>query len=57
MKNVGRFEKAKLERNADNLGRGCFFLGGGGGVETLEKQGRKICGKNSPSKFAEKFAG
>ena len=30
-----------------------FFGEGGGGAETLEKHGRKICGK----KFAEKFAG
>ena len=28
-----------------------------GGPETLEKQGRKINGKKSPSKSAEKFAG
>ena len=54
------FEKVELERDADNSGREflawIFFLGGGG-PETLEKQGRKIHGKNSPSKFAEKFAG
>ena len=35
-----------------NFGREVF-----GGPEALEKQGRKIRGKNSPSKFAEKFAG
>ena len=29
----------------------------GGGAETLEKQGRKFSGKESRSKFAEKFAG
>ena len=28
-----------------------------GWPETLEKQGRKIRDQNSPSKFAEKFAG
>ena len=42
----------KLERNADNFGRGFC-----GRPETLEKQGRKIRGKNSPSQFAENFAG
>ena len=35
-----------------NFGREFF-----GGPETLEKQGRKIRYQNSPSKFAEKFAG
>ena len=35
-----------------NFGREFF-----GRPETLEKQGRKIRYQNSPSKFAEKFAG
>ena len=35
-----------------NFGREFF-----GWPETLEKQGRKIRYQNSPSKFAEKFAG
>ena len=30
-----------------NFGRDFFLFGGGGGVETLEKQGRKTCGKHS----------
>ena len=54
------FEKVKLERNADNSGRGFWawiFFFWGGVPEILEKQGRKICGKNSPSNFAKKFAG
>ena len=42
----------KFERNADNFER--EFCGV---PETLEKQGRKIRWKNSPSKFAERFAG
>ena len=46
------FEKVKLEKNADNSGREFF-----GGPENLEKQGRKIRYRDSPSKFAEKFAG
>ena len=33
---------------------GCEFFGG---PEILKKNGQKICGNNSPSKFAEKFAG
>ena len=37
-----------------NFGREFFF---GGGAETLEKQGRTICGKKLQSKLAEKFAG
>ena len=53
------FKKVKLERNADNSGREfwAWIFGGGGGAEILEKQGRKIRHQNSPSNFAEKFAG
>ena len=46
----------KLGRNADKVVReiGREFFGE---PETPEKQGRKIRCQNSPSKFAEKFAG
>ena len=37
-----------------NIGREFFW---GGGAEMVEKQGRTIWGKISPSNFAEKFAG
>ena len=43
------FEKVKLERNTDKFGRefgGVNFLGG---LQTLEKQGRKTCERKMPS--------
>ena len=42
-------------RQADNSGR--EFFGRAWVAETLEKQGRKICGKILLEKFAKKFAG
>ena len=53
VKNIWVQKKRKFERNADNFG--CEFWAGGG-AETLEKQGRKVRGKSSLKKFAEKFA-
>ena len=52
-------KKVKLERNADNSGREswAWIFWVGWKFLTLEKQGRKIRYQNSPSKFAEKFAG
>ena len=59
VKKIG-FEKVKSGEECRQVwawSLGVKLWGGGGGPETLEKQGRKIRGKNSPSKFTEKFAG
>ena len=55
--NICGCEKVKLERNADKFGREFWAWIFGGGLKPWKNQVNKLCGKNSPSKFAEKFAG